>query len=182
MRIALLAVFSSAFALVAATDQPARPSPPFTIQRTGAPQLPLSRYRGKIVALAFIHTTCPHCQDLTKTLNPIAREYSPKGVQFLECAFNVNAGALVPDFIKQFEPSFPVGWADSAAVQAYLQYTVLDNRPFYVPHMVFLDRRGIIRGDFPGESNFFQNPDVNIRAELDKILKAGGAPAAGRKK
>ncbi len=143
------------------------------MQRTGAPQLSLSRYRGKVVALAFIQTTCPHCQDLTTILSPIARDYAPRGVQVLECAFNVNAAALVPEFIGRFRPAFPVGWADLAAVQAYLQYTIFDKRPLYVPHMVFLDRRGIIRGDFPGESDFFLKPDANIRAELDKLLKGG---------
>jgi hypothetical protein len=36
----------------------------------------------------------------------------------------------------------------------------------------------MIRSDYPGESPFFQNPDTNIRAELDKLLKAGAATAS----
>ena len=38
---------------------------------------------------------------------------------------------------------------------------------------VLIDRAGIIRGDFPGESDLFQNPGPNLRKELDKLL---GAP------
>ena len=169
---AAFSIFLCAAALFAGpADQPApRLSPPFQIQLVGRPPLPLSRFRGKIVALAFIDTNCPHCQDLTKTLIPIAHDYAGRGVQFLECAFNGGAEASVPGFIGRFAPPFPVGWSDRAPVMAYLQYSILDTRPFYVPHMVFLDRRGMIRGDFPGESDFFKTADASIRAELDKLL------------
>lgn len=164
----------------AAAADSSRPSPPFSIQRTGLGERPvrLGEYRGKVVVLAFIHTTCPHCQDLTRVLIPIAKEYAPRGVQVLECAFNDDAKLLVPSFIAQFRPPFPVGWSDRMAVMSYLQYTVF-NPMMYVPHMVFLDRRGIIRGDFPGEDAFFREPDANIRKELEKLLHP--APAARKR-
>jgi hypothetical protein len=38
--------------------------------------------------------------------------------------------------------------------------------------MVFLDRRGMIQADYAGESDFFKDPATNIRAELEKLLKA----------
>jgi len=56
-------------------------------------------------------------------------------------------------------------------VMSYLQRSILDTRPLYVPHMVFLDRRGMIRADYPGESDFFKDQATNIRAELEKLLK-----------
>jgi hypothetical protein len=37
--------------------------------------------------------------------------------------------------------------------------------------MVFLDRRGIIQADYPGESDFMKDPGTNIRTELEKLLK-----------
>jgi hypothetical protein len=160
--------------LLAAADQPARQSPPFAIQRPGAAPLTLSQFRGKIVALAFIQTTCPHCQELTRTLNAVSRDYTPRGVQFLECAFDAGAQRGLPLFTRLFQPTFPVGWADQAAVMSYLQYSVL--LPLYVPHMVFLDKQGVIRGDYAGESAFFRTPEANIRAELDKLLKPASEP------
>jgi len=182
MRIApILSLVAGAALIALAADLPARQSPPFLIKQAGGADIPLAKYRGKIVALAFIHTTCPHCQDLTRLLNPIAREYEPKGVQFLECAFNQGAAQLVPAFKAQFQQPYPVGWADDAAVRVYLGYSFIDTRPMYVPHMVFLDRKGMIRGDFPGESPFFQNPLVSIRAELDSLLTAGAAPPSAKK-
>ena len=58
-----------------------------------------------------------------------------------------------------------------ATAMTYLQRSILETKPLYVPHMVFLDRRGIIRADYPGESDFFKDPATNIRAELEKLLK-----------
>jgi hypothetical protein len=37
--------------------------------------------------------------------------------------------------------------------------------------MVFLDRAGVIRADYPGEGAFFSEADKNIRAQLEKMLK-----------
>ena len=171
MRNALPIILIAAFTATAPAADTARPSPPFTIQRTGAPPLRLSQYRGKVVALAFISTACSHCQQLTTELDLIAPDYASRGVQFLECAFNDDAVAAMPEFLQRFKPPFPVGFATNAAVMAYLQRSVVDPRPLFVPHMVFLDRAGVIRADYPAEDAFFANANANIRAQLDKMLK-----------
>jgi len=174
--------FSVAVAVLAGASgfaaETARPSPPFEIQRVNQSALRVSQYRGKIVALAFIDTNCLHCQKLTATLNAIARDYAARGVVVLECAFNDGARFDVAEFQQRFDPQFPVGWNTRAAVMSYLQYNLLDPRPLYVPHMVFIDRAGAIRADYPGENVFFRDPDINIRAALDKLLRA---PAAAPK-
>jgi thiol-disulfide isomerase/thioredoxin len=171
MRTAIVVSLCAASALSAMAADTPRPSPPLAIERLGAPALDLSQYRGKVVALVFISTTCSHCQDLTRQLVPLSREYAPRGVQVLECAFNDDAQQTLAGFLQQFQPPFPVGWTSHDAVMGYLQRSIIDTRPLYVPHMVFLDRRGIIRADYPGESDFFKDPATNVRAELEKLLK-----------
>jgi thiol-disulfide isomerase/thioredoxin len=180
MRTRLIACLAALAALTLTAADTVRPSPPLTFHRVGAPTpapIVLSQYRGKVVALAFIHTTCPHCQHLTQVLNPIAHDYAPRGVQVLACAFNDGAEQLLPAFLTEFHPTFPVGWINGAAVNVYLQYSEMNPMGF-VPHMVFLDRRGMIRADIPGESTFFNDPDTNIRKQLDNLLK----PVAPAKK
>ena len=177
MRKAVASVLLAGLAAMAAGPQA---SPPFTIQRVGgSPSLTLASYRGKIIALAFISTTCPHCQELTKELAPIAKEYEPRGVQFLECAFNDEAQRDLPGFIQQYQPPFPVGFANRDQVYSYLGRSTVDVRAFYVPHLVFIDRNGLIQGDYPGESDFMASAPANTRSELDKLLRAG-APAAAK--
>ncbi|SPE36650.1 Redoxin domain protein [Candidatus Sulfopaludibacter sp. SbA3] len=164
MRIAMIAAMCASAFGIAAT------APPFQMQVLNGRTVSFGQYRGKVLAVAFILTTCPHCQDLTKALKPLSREYAPRGVQFLECAFNEDAPATMPEFLDQFHPPFPVGWSSGAAVRAYLHYSTLEAN-FFVPHMVFLDRTGVVRGDFPGDSDFFKKPEENIRGQLEKMLK-----------
>lgn len=176
ISIAILFAFS-----LAAADTP-RVSPPFQILRPGGSPLTINQYRGKIVLLAFIDTNCSHCQELTGVISKIYTEYASKGVQVLECAFNDGASKTVPTFVHDFNPTFPVGYAERPAVLTYLQYSIMDTRPLYVPHLVIIDRGGTIRVDVPGESPFMGNTSGNIRAELDKLLKASPAPASKSKK
>lgn len=171
----------AALALAANAAEPPRPAPPLTIQRVGAPAIELSQYRGRIVVLGLIYTTCPHCQDFTVVMKILAHEYGPRGVAFLECAFNPDAAATMPEFLDRFKPNFPAGYASPLAVLAYLHRTALDTTPLYVPHVMVLDRAGRIHAEYPGEDPFFRAAENNLRALLDGMLKpaapAGKAPA-----
>ena len=180
MRLFLVSTVCIALAATAVAMDLGKPSPPLSIQQLNGSPLQLSQYKGKVVALAFIDTQCPHCQNLTKLLNGITKQYTAKGVQFVACAFNDGAQQLLPQFIQQFQPNFPVGFCSREAVLNYLSYPVL--QPLYVPHMVFLDRRGIVRGDYLGESEFMSHPDVKIPAELDELLKSGPSTASAAPK
>jgi hypothetical protein len=172
MRIATIAVIAAALAGWSVFAQQPRPAPPLNINAPGGKVLTLDQYKGKIVALALISTVCEHCQELTGQLATIQNEYGPKGVQVIEAAFNDANDAMVKQFIAQFKPTFPVGWADRASVLTFLQWPMYAKKPLYVPHMVFIDRSGMIRSGYPGESDFFRDAEKNIRAELDKLLAA----------
>jgi thiol-disulfide isomerase/thioredoxin len=179
MRTALLALTCSLW-IASAADAP-KLAAPFTIQRVGSPSIQLSQYRGKVVLVAFMSTTCPHCQQLTRELTLINKEYEARGVQILGCVFNPNANLLVSQFIASFQPSFPVGFSDNNTVTAYFGRSPNDPTPFYVPHLLFVDRTGHVQGDYAGESDFMKAPDANIRAQLDKMLKAPTTSAKNSK-
>lgn len=169
MRILLVTALCTALGLTAFAMELGKPSPAFTIQRINGPAIPLTQFQGKVVALAFIDTECPHCQHLTGVLNTIAKEYQGKPVQIVECAFNDGAVQRLPWFTQNFQPAFPIGYSPRDPVLNFLAFSIL--KPLYVPHMVFLDRKGIVRGDYAGESDFMANPEKNVRAELDELLK-----------
>src|ERR1700683_2893790 len=102
--------------LVAYAQQVPRPAGEFAIKMPNGQITLLSQYTGKVVVLAFISTTCPHCQHTTQLLSGLQNEYGPRGVQFLAAAFNPAAEHLVPAFIAQFRPTFPVGSAGRESV------------------------------------------------------------------
>lgn len=149
-------------------------SPSFTVRMTEGANVQIQSRHGKTLVLVLMLTTCPHCQDLIAKLGPISKEYASKGVEVLACAIDTkDAADAVKGFKKQFAPAFPMGYADPDAVNQLVGRSVMDSRPFYVPHVLILDREGKLRGNFPGGSQFIQtNPSENLRAELDRMLAA----------
>src|SRR5262249_48671531 len=129
--IRLLLTFVLCLALLAPAATLPRATPDFTIRLTPSGQISPSQYKGKVVLLAFIQTTCPHCQHSTQILSGLQKEYGERGLQVVAAAFNPMANMLVPDFIKQFSPAFPVGWAIYEDVRAYLDHS--SQTPMYVP-------------------------------------------------
>src|ERR1700761_7237404 len=79
-------------------QSPLRKSPELAFTLPGQGQRLLSQYRGKVVALEFILTTCPHCQAQSKVMNNMQERYGSQGLQVLDVAIDANAGALVENF------------------------------------------------------------------------------------
>src|SRR5438046_909833 len=117
-----------------------RHSPEFAINMADGRQTLLSQYRGKVVVLAFILTTCPHCQHTIGLLGKPQNEYGPQRVQMLSAAMEDAAKANVPGFIKQFQPPFPVGYSLRDSVVEYLQHPPMLS--MHMPNLVFIDRAG----------------------------------------
>jgi len=171
MRIVTSVLLFAVVGLAQAPKQAPRKPPPFSILRPDAAPMPLSQYRGKVVALTFISEVCSHCQALTLQLNPLAREFEARGVQFLECAINDGAADGLKEFTMKFQPAFPVGWSTRESMLAFTGLPATDFHATYVPRMVFLDRLGAIRDNFEPGTDFYADPPKNIRAELEKLLK-----------
>src|ERR1035441_10083954 len=166
MRTLTLILTSLMTALTAPAASVPRPSPELTMQRGGAPPIKLSQFRGKIVALVFGQTTCDHCQFLTRTLKVIQKDYAARNVQVVECAFEEDVSTNYPMFLKALEPSFATGYTTDDAVKKYLQWSDARDGSLMVPYMIFIDARGMIRGDFSGKDGFFTDAAKRIRAEL----------------
>lgn len=161
----VLAAFASA-------QQIPRPAPEFQIQMPGGKKIQLSSYKGKPVVLAFILTTCSHCQYTTGLLVKLQNEFSLRGLQVLECAVNSGADVLVPGFVQQFKTNFPVGYNfdQDYLLGQFLQHNM--NKVPSMPMLVFIDRKGIIRAQYEGQDDFISSPkqEENLRAEIQKIV------------
>jgi hypothetical protein len=102
-------------------------------------------------------------------LSAIQNEYGPRGVQILAAAFNPDAVTLVPGFIRDIKPTFPVGSADRDSVLEYEQASLA--KPNYVPELMFIDRNRVIREQHNGGDDYFKEQEKNIRGTLDTLLK-----------
>jgi peroxiredoxin len=148
-----------------------RQSPDFPIELTNGKTVKVSDYRGKVLCLGLILTTCPHCQKTTQLLEGMYSELAPKGLAVVEAALNQNPD--VPNFISQFKVPWPVGTAGVMAALDYIQWPK-DKRPL-VPFIVFIDRQGVIRAQYTGadEAFFDANQEQHLRDEIQKLLNEG---------
>jgi peroxiredoxin len=182
-RLALSAVLMTLAACSLPAQQLPRPAGEWSILTPDGKTIQLSSYRGKVVVLAFILTTCPHCQKSVGILSRLQPEYAPRGVQFLASAAEGGAKAAVPGFVQNFHVPFPVGYNEDP--QKLLDFwQIPPSRMPTMPVVLLIDRQGNIRFEHEGhdEKFFGDQQEQNFRAELDELLKAPAKKAAARKK
>jgi peroxiredoxin len=151
-----------------------RQSPEFVITIPGRGQELLSKYKGKVVILEFLFTTCPHCQQSAVALSKLQREYGPRGLQVLGVAINPNPD--LTGFTNMYATGFPVGSATRDQAYNYLQQSIMSQN-FYVPQVVFIDRKGVIQAQYGGTDPFLgAQQESNMRGMIEKLLGAA-APA-----
>lgn len=148
-----------------------RQSPDFAIELPNGKTIKVSDYKGKVLCLGLILTTCPHCQKTTQLLEGLYPELAPKGLAIVEAALNQNPD--IPNFVSQFKVPWPVGTAGVLAALDYIQWPK-DKRPL-VPFVVFIDRQGVIRAQYTGadEAFFDANQEQHLRDEIQKLLSEG---------
>ena len=162
-----------------AADLP-RPAPELAIKMVGGAETHISQYKGKVVALEFALTTCAYCQRTAMALNKMNQEFGPRGFQPLVMAINEMAHMFVPDFIKQFGLTFPVGYGQRETAVGFLQHPVI--LQLLMPQLVFIDRKGVIRAQYGGGDAFYKDEEKNMREMIVSLLKEpSGAPAAKAK-
>jgi peroxiredoxin len=175
-----VALLAAALPAIRAADLP-RPAPELTIPLTGGKQVLLSQYKGKVVAVCFILTTCPHCQKTIGFLVKDQQEYGPRGFQVLASAIEEAARMNVPSFIKMFNTPFPVGYSNPQDAIGFMQHP-----PMLIPMMpllAFVDRQGNIRAQHEGDDDAFfgANQEQNLRKEIESLLGNPARKRAGKK-
>ena len=160
---------------------PLRTAPELSFKLPGGEKRELSHYKGKVVALEFIQTTCPHCQEAAKVMSTLQRELGPKGFQALDVAVNTTDEALIKQFILDQRVVFPVGWIDAGSprdnvmvLMNFMGMTASD-RP-QVPQQVLIDREGMIRYQTPPSGDATALEESTLRGRLLEILGQAGAP------
>lgn len=101
-------VFASVIAMTVIHGSPTaaqsslRKSPELAFSVGGQGEKLLSQYRGKVVALEFILTTCPHCQAASKVMTAMQERFANRGFQALDVAIDPNADLRVEGFSKDY--------------------------------------------------------------------------------
>jgi thiol-disulfide isomerase/thioredoxin len=174
MRTAAALTIIATAAIALAIPALPRKSPEFSIVEVTPQGQPgkttlLSSYRGKVVVLAFVHTTCTHCQAFCQELTKLHVELGPKGFQPIAVAWNPQANLLVPAFVRDLRIDFPVGFASAYdPVMNFLGFSVMD-RPV-VPLIAVIDRKGMLRAQSPPQGDANLQEENSLRALITSLL------------
>jgi peroxiredoxin len=176
MRLIRGAVLLALAALMLPAQSPPilRPAPDYKIKFVDGTSVPLSSFRGKVVALLFVFTTCPHCQHDSEVFTKLANEYGSRGFQPIDVAFNTMANLYVRDFVKDHGITYPVGFDTQENALGFLGFSVMDR--FVVPQIVWIDRKGNIRSQTPpmGDDKMLQ--EAYWRNMIETLTKEPSAP------
>jgi thiol-disulfide isomerase/thioredoxin len=144
----------------------------------------LSQYRGKVVALEFILTTCPHCQAASTLMSRFQKEFGPQGFQAVDVAINAleegrtpqQAAQMVENFSTQYQAQFPVGYTTRDQMLSFMGFSLMDR--FVVPQLVLIDRDGLIHYQTPPLGDEHAMREDVIRQRIQELLAL--KPAAER--
>jgi thiol-disulfide isomerase/thioredoxin len=175
LAILALALASCAFAVMPVP----RPSKEFTFVEPSGRQTLLSSYKGKVVVIQFLSTTCPHCQALSKVLNKLSGEFG-NSVQFIGVAFNEATPAMADQYAKMEAIRIPVAYAPHETVLSFLGYSVMDR--LTVPQMVIVDKKGVIRAQSVPLGTEELSSEAYLRKFVGDLVKEGAGASAAKAK
>jgi thiol-disulfide isomerase/thioredoxin len=179
--LALLLLLGLSAGSASVNAQEPRKAPELSFTLPGQGEKLLSQYRGKVIALEFILTTCPHCQQASQLMSQLQHEYGSRGFQALDVAINAQdegrstqqANDIVGQFAQTYQTAFPVGWTSRDQMISFMNISLAER--FVVPQLILIDRKGLIRyqtesrGDGMYENSM--KPEV-IRQRIEELLAA----------
>jgi thiol-disulfide isomerase/thioredoxin len=183
MRPLAALVLGFASLAIAGTPVVPRQAPEFVVTMPGGRQALLSQFKGKVVALEFLFTTCPHCQHEASLIAPLNTELGPKGFQPVGVAINTMDIPTVMSFVQQTGANFPIGVSERNAALDFMGISIMER--WVVPQLVLVDRKGMVRYQTPplGAEEVL-NPTW-LREKIEELLKEPAAsthhPAAAKK-
>ena len=129
----------------------------------------LSQYKGKVMVIALISSTCDHCIASLDILGKLQAEYGPRGFQVVAVAADDKAEKMVGPLTRVRNVTFPLGYLDQNTTMQLCDFK-RDDHPF-VPMYLFVDRKGTVRFQYNGDDNFFKAEEKNTRILVEGLLK-----------
>ena len=134
----------------------------------GQKAINLREYRGKVVVVALISTTCGDCIQTVATLSKIERDMGSRGLQVIGATVDNSNADGANAFVERYRPTFPIGYLDNPAA-IKLAEIEKGARPF-APILLFIDRRGVVRVQYYGNDPIFKQADASFRKLIQAFL------------
>jgi peroxiredoxin len=143
-----------------------RRAPGFSLPDMQLKQHDLHDYRGKVVVLDFMRTDCPKCLELTKALEQVKAKFTDR-IQVLSVVnYPPDSQATVGKYIAASKATNPFLFDCGQMTASYLQITP-KNPTAHFPHVIIVDKNGMIRRDLAEDAATLQN----ITGAIEPLLK-----------
>ena len=163
-------------AALMAADNANRRAPGFALPDSRMQVHDLADYRGKLVVLEFMQTTCPHCATFAGILNEVQQKYGDRVVILAVANSAQDNQTTVAQYISGHKVRYPILFDAGQMAYSYFLSQSFDN-----PHIYLIDAYGTIKSDFgygPMTKEIFEGKA--LFAEIDRVL-SGGAAAPAKK-
>ena len=162
-----------AFLLAAALLAPAaneysdRRAPGFSLPDSSFEQHDPQDYRGKVLLVDVMVTTCPTCNQLADTLVSITKKYGDK-IGIISVVTLPDTMADTTTFAAKHGITWPIVFDSGQMIASYLKVTPA-NPQVHFPHLFFIDGQGTIRNDF-GPADEASLTVEKLSAVIDHLL------------
>jgi thiol-disulfide isomerase/thioredoxin len=130
----------------------------------------LQDYRGKVLVIDIMSTTCPHCMLTSTTLEQVKKKYGDK-VGILSVVLPPDDQSKIAAYVARNKVTVPIVCDMGQTTIAYLNAKP-GQMSLDVPHLFIVDKAGMIRGDYSyndGSREIFEGP--KLYQEIDQLLK-----------
>ena len=156
-----------------AADTAVRRAPGFALPDSKMQVYDLADFRGKLVILEFMQTTCGHCAAFAGILNEVQQKYGDRVVILAVANSSQDNQNTVAQYIAGHQVRYPILFDAGQMAFSYFRSTTFDN-----PHIYLIDAYGTIKSDFgygPMTKEIFEGKA--LFPEIDRLLGSGaGAP------
>ena len=133
-------------------------------------------YRGKILIVEFMQTTCPHCAGFARILEEASAKYAGK-VSILSIVNPPDTPEKVGQFAATNKITIPILFDCGQIAASFIHWTPGKSGGFDIPRVFIIDGTGIIRRDLEYNTSKDIFEGRGLFNELDKLLQMP-APAS----
>ncbi len=145
-----------------------RPVADIPIPTTDGKTIHLSQYRGKVVLLVMMLTTCDECLGTMQFMTRMQGEFGPRGLQIVAVSLD-ESGALVIPYAQRYRFPFPMAHLDKEPAIKLMD--LKETAHPMVPTILFIDWQGKVRFQYAGNDPIFKSGEKGIRQIADGLLR-----------
>jgi peroxiredoxin len=163
----LAILLTAALLAPAANEYSNRRAPGFSLPDSKYEQHDPQDYRGKVLLVDIMLTTCPTCNQLADTLVSLKKKYGDK-VGIISVVSLPDTMADTQSFAAKHGIDWPIVFDSGQMIASYLKVTPT-NATVHFPHLFVIDGQGMIRNDY-GTADEDSLTVEKLSAAIDQVL------------